>query len=202
VAIFAERQTHAARLLGEQDMTRQDAINFIIHGVANGGGDKLDGILVPAALAFTKRADSKAWPAVKRLREASGGCAGRCVRRFRQCRCGRARRRQLSSAVAVPERLHVGVGNYTAGVQVVETFADEATLVVGETVDAVAGIGDLLEDARGITLAFVREQPYALDGLFENLDHAGMLSARLAFAGSRRGGAAHHAFQRFWRDLA
>jgi hypothetical protein len=71
VAIFAERQTHAARLLGEQDMTRQDAINFIIHGVANGGGDKLDGILVPAALAFTKRADSKAWPAVKRLREAA-----------------------------------------------------------------------------------------------------------------------------------
>jgi ATP-dependent Clp protease ATP-binding subunit ClpA len=30
VAIFAERQSHAARLLGEQDMTRQDAINFII----------------------------------------------------------------------------------------------------------------------------------------------------------------------------
>jgi plasmid stabilization system protein ParE len=71
MAIFPERQTHAPRLLGEQDMTRQDAINFIIHGVANGGGDKLDGILVPAALAFTKRADSKAWPAVKRLREAA-----------------------------------------------------------------------------------------------------------------------------------
>jgi ATP-dependent Clp protease ATP-binding subunit ClpA len=39
VAIFAERQSQAARLLGEQDMTRQDAINFIIHGVARGGGD-------------------------------------------------------------------------------------------------------------------------------------------------------------------
>jgi hypothetical protein len=33
VAIFAERESPAARLLGEQDMSRQDAINFIIHGV-------------------------------------------------------------------------------------------------------------------------------------------------------------------------
>jgi hypothetical protein len=39
VAIFAESESPAARLLGEQDMTRQDAINFIIHGIAKGGGD-------------------------------------------------------------------------------------------------------------------------------------------------------------------
>jgi ATP-dependent Clp protease ATP-binding subunit ClpA len=39
VAIFAERQSPAARLLGEQDVTRQDAINFIVHGVAKGGGE-------------------------------------------------------------------------------------------------------------------------------------------------------------------
>jgi hypothetical protein len=39
VAIFAERESLAAWLLGEQDMTRQDAINFIIHGVAKGGGE-------------------------------------------------------------------------------------------------------------------------------------------------------------------
>lgn len=39
VAIFAERQSPAARLLGEQDMTRQDAINFIIYGIVKGGGD-------------------------------------------------------------------------------------------------------------------------------------------------------------------
>jgi ATP-dependent Clp protease ATP-binding subunit ClpA len=38
VAIFAETESPAARLLGEQDMTRQDAINFIIHGIAKGGG--------------------------------------------------------------------------------------------------------------------------------------------------------------------
>jgi hypothetical protein len=38
VAIFAERESPAARLLGEQDMTRQDALNFIIHGIVKGGG--------------------------------------------------------------------------------------------------------------------------------------------------------------------
>jgi ribosomal protein S7 len=39
VAIFAETESPAARLLGEQGMTRQDAINFVIHGIAKGGGD-------------------------------------------------------------------------------------------------------------------------------------------------------------------
>jgi ATP-dependent Clp protease ATP-binding subunit ClpA len=39
VAVFAERQSPAARLLGEQDMTREDALNFIIHGIVKGGGD-------------------------------------------------------------------------------------------------------------------------------------------------------------------
>jgi ATP-dependent Clp protease ATP-binding subunit ClpA len=39
VAIFAETESPAARLLGEQDMTRQDAINFTMHGIAKGSGD-------------------------------------------------------------------------------------------------------------------------------------------------------------------
>jgi hypothetical protein len=39
VAIFAERESPAARLIGEQDMSRQDALNFIIHGVVKGSGD-------------------------------------------------------------------------------------------------------------------------------------------------------------------
>jgi Glyoxalase superfamily protein/Clp amino terminal domain, pathogenicity island component len=39
VAIFAETESPAARLLGEHNMTRQDAINFIIHGVVKGGGE-------------------------------------------------------------------------------------------------------------------------------------------------------------------
>jgi ATP-dependent Clp protease ATP-binding subunit ClpA len=39
VAIFAETESPAARLLGQQGMTRQDAINFTIHGLVKEGGD-------------------------------------------------------------------------------------------------------------------------------------------------------------------
>jgi hypothetical protein len=35
VAMFAETESRAVRLLGEQDMTRQDAVNFIVHGTDN-----------------------------------------------------------------------------------------------------------------------------------------------------------------------
>src|SRR4030081_3185712 len=38
VAIFAERESHAAYFLQEQDMTRYDAVNYISHGIAKGAG--------------------------------------------------------------------------------------------------------------------------------------------------------------------
>ena len=38
VAIFAERESHAAYFLQEQDMTRYDAINYIGHGIAKRPG--------------------------------------------------------------------------------------------------------------------------------------------------------------------
>src|SRR5215203_2552583 len=37
VAIFAERESHAAYFLQEQDMTRYDAVNFISHGITKSG---------------------------------------------------------------------------------------------------------------------------------------------------------------------
>ncbi|MGV8998377.1 MAG: ATP-dependent Clp protease ATP-binding subunit ClpA [Parvibaculaceae bacterium] len=37
VAMFAERESHAAYFLQEQDMTRYDAVNFISHGIAKRG---------------------------------------------------------------------------------------------------------------------------------------------------------------------
>ena len=42
VAIFSERESHAAYFLQEQDMTRYDAVNYIAHGIAKkaGGGEK------------------------------------------------------------------------------------------------------------------------------------------------------------------
>jgi ATP-dependent Clp protease ATP-binding subunit ClpA len=38
VAIFSERESHAAYFLQEQDMTRYDAVNFIAHGIAKKAG--------------------------------------------------------------------------------------------------------------------------------------------------------------------
>ncbi len=38
VAIFAERESHAAYFLQEQDMTRYDAVNYISHGIAKKAG--------------------------------------------------------------------------------------------------------------------------------------------------------------------
>ncbi len=38
VAIFAERESHAAYFLQEQDMTRYDAVNYISHGIAKRSG--------------------------------------------------------------------------------------------------------------------------------------------------------------------
>ncbi len=45
VAIFAERESHAAYFLQEQDMTRYDAVNYISHGIAKrpGLGDSSKG---------------------------------------------------------------------------------------------------------------------------------------------------------------
>src|SRR3982751_5637387 len=38
VAIFSERESHAAYFLQEQDMTPYDAVNFIAHGIAKKAG--------------------------------------------------------------------------------------------------------------------------------------------------------------------
>lgn len=38
IAIFAERESHAAYFLHEQDMTRYDAVNYISHGIAKRSG--------------------------------------------------------------------------------------------------------------------------------------------------------------------
>jgi len=43
VAIFAERESHAAYFLQEQQMTRYDAVNYIAHGIAKLGADLPEG---------------------------------------------------------------------------------------------------------------------------------------------------------------
>jgi len=43
LALFAERVSPAAGLLGREGMTRLDAANFITHGLVKGSGGATDG---------------------------------------------------------------------------------------------------------------------------------------------------------------
>ncbi|MDP1641557.1 MAG: ATP-dependent Clp protease ATP-binding subunit ClpA [Phenylobacterium sp.] len=58
VAIFSERESHAAYFLQEQDMTRYDAVNYIAHGIAKKAGASVEGKPV-------KGADDEEKPTVK-----------------------------------------------------------------------------------------------------------------------------------------
>jgi ATP-dependent Clp protease ATP-binding subunit ClpA len=53
VAIFAERESHAAYFLQEQEMTRYDAVNFISHGIA-----KRPGSMEPRPIAGAEEPDT------------------------------------------------------------------------------------------------------------------------------------------------
>jgi ATP-dependent Clp protease ATP-binding subunit ClpA len=55
VAIFAERESHAAFFLQEQDMTRYDAVNYISHGIA-----KKPGLSESRAVRGAEQADESA----------------------------------------------------------------------------------------------------------------------------------------------
>ena len=57
VAIFSERESHAAYFLQEQDMTRYDAVNYIAHGIAKKAG--------ASEAKPVKGADEEEKPAVK-----------------------------------------------------------------------------------------------------------------------------------------
>ena len=72
VAIFAERESHAAYFLQEQDMTRYDAVNYISHGIAKRPG------LTESAAAARRRGGIE--------RAAHGRGAGRAARRRRATR--------------------------------------------------------------------------------------------------------------------
>ena len=39
VALFDEKESATVWLLGEQEMTREDAVNFILHGIIRGDGN-------------------------------------------------------------------------------------------------------------------------------------------------------------------
>jgi ATP-dependent Clp protease ATP-binding subunit ClpA len=66
VAIFAERESHAAYFLQEQDMTRYDAVNYISHGIAKRAG--LSETRAPKGSEEPEEAKEKASPRATRRR--------------------------------------------------------------------------------------------------------------------------------------
>ena len=59
VAIFAERESHAAYFLQEQDMTRYDAVNYISHGIAKRPGMDESRVVRGAAESETEADDAE-----------------------------------------------------------------------------------------------------------------------------------------------
>ena len=74
VAIFAERESHAAFFLQEQDMTRYDAVNFISHGIAKRPGSSETRTGAWRRAGQTTRTATAMATAARRL--------GRCARRL------------------------------------------------------------------------------------------------------------------------
>ena len=42
VAIFSEKESHAAKFLNEQGVARIDVVNYITHGITRAGGGPAD----------------------------------------------------------------------------------------------------------------------------------------------------------------
>ena len=89
VAIFAERESHAAYFLQEQDMTRYDAVNYISHGIAKRPGLS-DGSRSPRGTEEESEArdakDSKEGPDGKKK---EGALDAYCVNLNKKARDGR-----------------------------------------------------------------------------------------------------------------
>jgi ATP-dependent Clp protease ATP-binding subunit ClpA len=118
VAIFAERESHAAYFLQEQDMTRFDAVNYISHGIAKrpGAGASPSGVRgaeeedarqgerqvgrrarrrsKPIASTSTRRPRGKIDPLIGREAEVERTIQVLCRRRRTTRCCRRSRRRQ------------------------------------------------------------------------------------------------------------
>jgi ATP-dependent Clp protease ATP-binding subunit ClpA len=85
VAIFAERESHAAYFLQEQDMTRYDAVNYISHGIAKRPG--LSDTKTPRGADDDEARDSKDKDGDSKKKE--GALEAYCINLNRKAREGR-----------------------------------------------------------------------------------------------------------------
>ena len=89
VAIFAERETHAAYFLQEQDMTRYDAVNYISHGIAKRPGASDTSRLPRGADDEHESRDSKESKDSPDSKKKEGALEAYCVNLNRKAREGR-----------------------------------------------------------------------------------------------------------------
>ena len=89
VAIFAERETHAAYFLQEQDMTRYDAVNYISHGIAKRPGASDTSRLPRGADDEHESRDSKELKDSPDSKKKEGALEAYCVNLNRKAREGR-----------------------------------------------------------------------------------------------------------------
>jgi ATP-dependent Clp protease ATP-binding subunit ClpA len=89
VAIFAERETHAAYFLQEQDMTRYDAVNYISHGIAKRPGASDTSRLPRGTEEEHEARDSKDSKESSDSKKKEGALEAYCVNLNRKAREGR-----------------------------------------------------------------------------------------------------------------
>src|SRR5574337_774736 len=89
VAIFAERETHAAYFLQEQDMTRYDAVNYISHGIAKRPGHSDNSRLPRGADEEHEARETKDAKDSAESKKKEGALEAYCVNLNRKAREGR-----------------------------------------------------------------------------------------------------------------
>jgi len=83
VAIFAERESHAAYFLQEQQMTRYDAVNYISHGITKASG------ILPDHVFFYEETVQPEQPAGSTTRKTGDALAVYCINLNEKAREGR-----------------------------------------------------------------------------------------------------------------
>ncbi len=89
VAIFAERESHAAYFLQEQDMTRYDAVNYISHGIAKRPGLSDASKTPRGADEESERGDSAREPKSSDQKKKEGALEAYCIDLNKKARDGR-----------------------------------------------------------------------------------------------------------------
>ncbi len=88
VAIFAERESHAAYFLQEQDMTRYDAVNYISHGIAKRPG-LTDNVKSPRGADEEEGRESKDPKDASDVKKKDGALEAYCVNLNKKAKDGR-----------------------------------------------------------------------------------------------------------------